>query len=251
MKINSVDKAVTILNCFSVEKPVQGVGEIGQITGFTPSTVSRLLSTLESRGVVEKADGYGKYRLGYRIHLWGFVGQKRNNIAIIAKPVMEKLRDKCGEEVSLYILSDEKRICLERIPSKHAIAMVGSIGGSLPLHAGASGRVLLAFLSEEKRKEILENEPIERLTPHTITDPVKLEETFHEIRKKGYGVSREEREPGAYSVVAPIRNVNNGVAASLSIAGPLYRLSDKQLKLNIKSVLETAGEISRRIGYHE
>ena len=62
MKINSVDKAVTILNCFSVEKPVQGVGEIGQITGFTPSTVSRLLSTLESRGVVEKADGYGKYR---------------------------------------------------------------------------------------------------------------------------------------------------------------------------------------------
>ena len=57
MKINSVDKAITILNCFSVEKPVRGVGEIGQITGITPSTVSRLLSTLESRGVVEKLKG--------------------------------------------------------------------------------------------------------------------------------------------------------------------------------------------------
>ena len=249
MKINSVDKAITILNCFSAEKPVLGVGEIGKITGFTPSTVSRLLSTLESRGVVEKAEGYGKYQLGYRIHLWGMVSQKRNNLATIAKPVMEKLRDKCGEEVSLYILSDRRRICLERIPSKHGIAMVGSVGGSFPLHAGASGRVLLAFLPEEKRKEIIENEPLERFTPQTITDPVKLEETFEEIRKKGYGFSKEEREPGAYSVVAPIRNANNRVVASLCIAGPLYRLSDNQMKLNIKSVSEVAEEISKRIGY--
>lgn len=59
MKINSVDKAITILNCFNAEKPQLGVGEIGQITGFTPSTVSRLLSMLESRGVVEKAEGDG------------------------------------------------------------------------------------------------------------------------------------------------------------------------------------------------
>lgn len=89
--------------------------------------------------------------MSYRIHLWSNVSQKRNNLAIIAKPVMEKLRDKYGEEVSLYILSDKKRICFQRIPSKHALAMVGSVGGSFPLHAGASGRVLLAFLPEKKR----------------------------------------------------------------------------------------------------
>ena len=129
MKINSVDKAITILDCFSDEKPVLGVGEISEITGFTPSTVSRLLSTLESRGVTERAEGYGKYQLGYRIYLWGIFSQKRNNLATIAKPIMEKLRDKCGEEVSLYILADNKRVCLERIPSKHAIAMVCSVGG--------------------------------------------------------------------------------------------------------------------------
>ena len=101
----------------------------------------------------------------------------------------------------------------------------------------------------QKRKEIIENEPLERFTLRTITDSVKLEETFDEIRKKGYGFSKEEREPGSYSVVAPIRNANNWVVASLCIAGPLYRLSDKQLKLNIKSVLEAAEEISKRIGY--
>lgn len=249
MKINSVDKAIEILNCFSAEKSVLGVGEVGKITGFTPSTVSRLLSTLESRGVVEKAEGYGKYQLGYRIHLWGIVSQKKNNLVTIAKPFMENLRDKCDEEVSLYILSDKKRICLERIPSKHALAMVCSVGASFPLHAGASGRVLLAFIPEEKRKEIIENEPLERFTPQTITDPIQLEEMLKEIRNKGYGFSKEEREPGAYSVVAPIRNANNWVVASLCIAGPLSRLSDNKLKLYINNVLETAGEISKRIGY--
>ena len=249
MKIYSVDKAITVLNCFSSEKPVLGVGGISKMTGFTLSTVSRLLSTLEARGVVEKAERYGEYQLGYRIYLWGILSQKRNNLAAFAKPVMEKLGDKCGEEVSLYVIADNHRICFERVPSKQAIAMVGPVGKRLPLHAGASGRVLLAFLPQKRRKEILAQQKFERFTPRTITDPVELEKKLEEIRDKGYGISKGEREPGAYSVVAPIWDANNSVIASLCIAGPIYRLSAEQLDLNIKSVLGATVEISKKMGH--
>lgn len=249
MKIQSLDKAITILNCFSAENLVLGVGDISKMTGFTPSNVSRLLSTLEARGVVERAQGYGKYQLGYRIYLWGLLIQKQSNLATFARPVMEKLRDNCGEEVSLYVIDDGYRTCLERVPSKHGIAMFGPLGGKLPLHAGASGQVLLAFMPDAKRKTIVSKGNLERFTERTIIDPDALEEKLKQILAKGYGVSKEEREPGAFSVVAPIRDTSKRVIASLCAAGPLYRLNDARMEAYIKAVLAAADEISKKVGY--
>ncbi len=78
------------------------------------------------------------------------------------------------------------------------------MGDYLPLHAGASGKVLLAYLPEEKREQIIAGIPLKRYTSLTITNRKDLEESLEEIRKKGFGISRGEREPDAYSVVAPI-----------------------------------------------
>jgi DNA-binding IclR family transcriptional regulator len=247
MKINSVNKAITILNCFTAQNPVLGVGEISAGTGYTLSTVSRLLSTMEKRGVVERVDASRKYQLGYRVYLWGILSLNQKTLPKFARPIMERLRDECGEEVSLYVISGNQRICIERVPSRHAIAMSGSIGAKLPLHTGAAGQVLLAFLPLEKRKEFFEKHPLERFTEHTITAPGELKLKLQKICEQGYAVSREEREPGAYSIVAPIWDTNNHVAASLSISGPLYRLSDDQLELNIKRIRSAAEKISKKI----
>ncbi len=105
MKINSVDKAITVLNCFTAQMPVLGVGDISAETGYTLSTVSRLLSTMEKRGVVERVDASRKYQLGYRVYLWGVYSRNQYSLIKFAKPVMKKLNDACGEEVSLYVIS--------------------------------------------------------------------------------------------------------------------------------------------------
>jgi len=250
MKINSVNKAISILNCFTIEKSILGVGEISKETGYTPSTVSRLLSTLKGRGVVERVDSSRKYQLGYRIYLWGEICQSHNTLPKFAKPVMEKLRDKCGEEISLYVVSGVHRICIERVPSRQAIAMSGFIGAKLPLHTGASGQVLLAYQPIEKRKKIYESQSLARFTEQTIISRDELETRLKKIKEQGYAVSKEEREPGAYSIVAPVWVKKNHVAASLSISGPLYRLSDEQLKLNISEVMSAADKISRTMTDH-
>jgi DNA-binding IclR family transcriptional regulator len=247
VKINSVDKAITILNCFSVEEAVLSVGAISKMTGITLSTASRLLSTMERRGVVEKAGGHGRYHLGYRTYFWGLLSRRHNNLATLARPMMEQLRDSSGEEVSLYIVTGNHRTCLERVASKHAIAMTGSIGGRLPLHAGASGRVLLAYMPPDRQEQVLESTGLDRFTEHTLTDPDRLRAELRKIREQGVGISREEREPGAYSVVAPIRDADGQVVASLTIAGPLYRLSDGCLGEHIADVKRTAAAISNKL----
>jgi IclR family KDG regulon transcriptional repressor len=248
-KINSVDKAVNILNCFTSQEPVRTVGAISKSTGYTLSTVSRLLSTLEARGVVQKLKGHGRYQLGPRIYLWGQLCQAQNHLAAAALPAMEALRDRCGEEVSLHIAIDGARSCLERVPSRHAIAMTGDVGGRLPLHAGAAGRVLLAFMDDKNCREYIEKMGLERFTENTLTDVRKLDAELKEIRRLDWALSREEREPGSYSVVAPVREASGRVVASLCIAGPLYRLTDDLAQAYLTDVRSTAAEISEKMGY--
>lgn len=246
----SVDKAIAVLNCFSLDRPILGVGEISGLTGYTKSTVSRLLTALLRHGCVERAGGHGKYQLGYRINLWASMGGRQNNLVNLARPVMEKLRDKCGEEIALYVIEGDRRVCVERVESLHEIAKVGPVGTYYPLHAGASGKVLLAYLPEDQRNAIIGKGRLEKFTTLTITDNKKLEKDLKDIRKKGYAISRGEREPDAFSVTAPIWDAGGRVVASISISGPNFRLTDKQLEKDVQEILDASKEISNKLGYN-
>jgi DNA-binding IclR family transcriptional regulator len=245
----SVDKAIAVLNCFSLERSILGVGEISRLTGYTKSTVSRLLTTLQSHGCVERAGGQGIYQLGYRIHLWADMGARQNNLVNIARPVMEKLRDTCGEEIALYVIEGDRRVCVERVECLHEIAKVGPVGTYYPLHAGASGKVLLAYLSQDRRNAIISKGRLEKYTARTITDNKKLEKDLKDIRKLGYAISRGEREPDAFSVTAPIWAAGGRIVASISISGPNFRRTDKQLKKDVQEILDASKEISNKLGY--
>lgn len=247
--IKSVEKAIDILNCFRADQSVLGVNEISELTGYTKSTVSRLLATLESKGCLERAENSGKYQLSIKFYIWGSIVHQHNSLATIAKPFLEKLRDQCGEEVSLYVLQEGARICIARAESRYGVAKVSSTGTRLPLHCGASGRVLLAYMDEQERKKIISQGQLQRYTPFTIVDPEQLEMNLEQIRKQGYAISNNEREIGAYSVVAPVWNANNKVVASLAISGPSFRFSEEQLQKNLQLVLNFAQEISAKLGY--
>jgi DNA-binding IclR family transcriptional regulator len=178
------------------------------------------------------------------------MGARQNNLVNIARPVMEKLRDKSGEEIALYVIEGDRRICVERVESLHEIAKVGPVGTYYPLHAGASGKVLLAYLPEDQRNAIVGKGRLEKYTALTITDKKKLEKDLKDIRKNGYAISRGEREPDAFSVTAPIWDAGGRVVASISISGPTFRLSDALLKQDIQAIKDASEEISNKLGYN-
>lgn len=249
--IKSVEKAVDILSCFTIETSSLTVTEICFLTGYNQSTVSRILATLEKKKCVERAIPGGKYTLGVKFHQWKMILSQETSIGDIARPVMERLRDLCGEEVSLYVLSEGSRMCIGAVKSHYGLARVTQVGKLLPLHCGASGKVLIAYLPDKERNEIIRSRPLEKYTPRTITDPDELEANLAQIRRDGYAVSFEEREAGNYSVVAPVQGKGGKILASLSICGPLFRLPDGQLEKNIEAAKDAATEISKALGRSE
>jgi DNA-binding IclR family transcriptional regulator len=178
------------------------------------------------------------------------MGARQNNLVNIARPAMKNLRDKCGEEIALYVIEGDRRVCVDRVESLHEIAKVGPVGTYYPLHAGASGKVLLAYLPEDQRNAIIGKGRLDKYTSLTITGYKKLEKDLADIRHKGYAVSRGEREPDAFSVTAPVWDAGGRVVASISISGPNFRLTDKQLKKDIQEILTASKEISYKLGYN-
>lgn len=242
--IKSVEKAVDILSCFTIESPVLTVGEITRLTGLNQSTVSRLLATLAGKKCLEQTGPAGRYHLGVKFYQWGSVLRQKGTLSELARPMMERLRDACGEEVSLFALSDGNRICVEAVKSHHGVAKVTAVGTILPLHCGAAGKVLLAYLPVRERRRILHGKPLTRYTPTTITDRAALEASLKQIRRDGYGFSVGEREAGSYSAVAPVMGRKGEIVASLSISGPVFRLSEEQKAVNIQAALNAARDIS-------
>lgn len=241
--IKSVEKAIDILSCFTTESSSLTVVEITRLTGFNQSTVSRILTTLANKRCVEHVGSSGRYQLGVKFYQWESVLRQTPNLADLARPVMEDLRDLCGEEVSLYVLNEGNRICLEAVKSRYGVAKVTTVGKVFPLHCGAAGKVLLAYLPEKARRDVLRRKGLEKYTATTMVDAEALEADLAKIRLDGYAVSLGEREEGAYSVVAPIRDVRGEVVASLSISGPIYRFSEEKRGENVRAVARAAEEI--------
>lgn len=249
--IKSVEKAIDILSCFTIEAQHLTVIEITRRTGLNQSTVSRILTTLAHKNCVERLNSSGKYCLGSKFYQWEGLLKQNENLSDVARPAMTRLRDTYGEEASLYVINDHYRTCIEVVASTYGVARVTPIGMILPLHCGAAGKVLLAHLSDAKRKKIILGTNLEKFTPATMTDPVEIEEALQKIREVGYAVSKGEREEGAFSLAAPVKDGKRQVIASLTISGPAFRLSEEKYEKMLEDLLAAAGEISTAIGSME
>lgn len=112
--------------------------------------------------------------------------------AILLLPAMERLRDRLGETVSLYLRDGSERIRIQAVQSDQAIRRVAPVGVRLPLSVGASSKVLMAFATDEDREELMNGPewPV-------FIDPAVYLAQMGDIRDNGYATSYEEREPGA------------------------------------------------------
>jgi IclR family KDG regulon transcriptional repressor len=248
--IQSIKRAVQILNSFTLKKDELGITELSERLNLHKSTVHRILVTLEDEGFVAKDQVSQKYRLGIKLFELGHIVKEQIEIRNYALPIMKELAQKTEESIDLNILSDGKRVSIEKIESPHDVRRIIQLGKSLPLYCGGSGKALLAFLPNEEIDKIIQKEKFIPFGPKTITDPIKLKEHLKEIRKSGYAISFEERILGSASVAAPILDYKGQVVASLSISGPTTRFTKKKVPMLISLVKEAAKKISVSLGYH-
>jgi IclR family transcriptional regulator, pca regulon regulatory protein len=243
--IDSVDKALQVMMVFSAENPELSVSRVAELTGLTRATARRVLLTFTRLGFAAVHDR--RFRLTPKVLRLGYGYLSSAPWWENAEPHMRSLSTELQESSSLATLDGTEIVYLARVPSPRSVAITLNIGSRLPAYPTSLGRVLLAALPAAELDAYLESVELRPLTPHTITDPARLREVLHDVRRDGYALIDGEREVGVRSVAAPIRD-RYGVIAALNISVNAARLSVDELRERCAPmVIEHAKAISEEI----
>jgi IclR family KDG regulon transcriptional repressor len=244
--IRSVERALEVLMCFTKQTPELTMTQISECVGINKSTVHRLLATLERKRFVERDSDTGIYKPGIRLLQLAFLTLEHNDLRHLSAPFLQNLCDQHHENVNLSVLDDTDVVYLEVIESPERIKLAASPGQRLPAFCTASGKAILAFLQEDKVIDILERGML-RYTQNTILTREVFFENIQCAREKGFAISEQEFEEGINAIATPVLNSSGQPIASVSIAGPAYRLTrERMLEIGpdfVSKVNELAQEV--------
>ncbi len=249
--MNSIEKSIQILNYLSnVERSV-GINELSLKLSFPKSTVHRILNSLLGYSLVDQEKNTSKYRLGLRILEYSNSFYNSFDFRQIAKPTLKKICTETGLTTFLTAWYNGRGICIDSIaPSQNVNTnLFVEIGKEMPFHCAASAKVLLAYQPPDDIKRIINEKSLQKYTSKTIVDPKKLEENLLEIRHKGFAICEEELEEGIKAVAAPVKDINRETIASITITGLFKRISSSNIDELTDIVVNSAKEISKKIGY--
>jgi DNA-binding IclR family transcriptional regulator len=247
---SSIEKAIDVLFCFDIQRSQLRLVDISQRLGLHKSTAHRLLSMLKKKGLVVVDPTTQLYSLGPALVELAWIVLRQQDLRSICRPYMEQLRQSTNETVSLNIRMGDRRVCVEELQSNQEIKYSQTFGLTAPLHVGAPGKALLAFLPQAELERVLATLTFTSLTPDTITDDQALRAELAKTAVRGYAVSIGERSPWAAAVAAPIRDRSGQTIAALSVLGPSYRLTSKVLKEFGMQVIKIGNDISAALGYY-
>jgi DNA-binding IclR family transcriptional regulator len=230
-------------------KDAHGVRELAGHLGVSPSTAHRLVTDLEKLGLVRRAENGTSYRLGLEFLRLAWLTTDRYPSQELALGVLQDLVDKTGESAfsSLYDDQRHQMMFTSNVESDHPLRYSFPLQRWMPLHGGASGLAILAFLPEDVQHDIAHG-PLEQLTPDTLTDPDELLERLAQIRQDGYAVSHGERIGGAVAIAAPLFGLVPGnVAGAAGITIPESRFDESRTDEFVRAVREAAAQITANI----
>lgn len=246
----AVLRAVSLLKAFTADRPERGLADLSRQLGLHKATAYRLLTALESEGMVERSPGGEAYRLGAELLALGSRAQGAGDLRIAGRPELEALAHETRETATLEVLLGDEVLILEEAMGSHVIGSMPSVGTRWPAHATSTGKVLLAH-RPEWREYAASRKRLAALTPRTVTDPRVLERELARIRERGYATSVEELEPGFVALAAPVRTAAGDVVAAVSVGGPRTRLTHDRVAEIAGRLPGVAARVSERLGYRE
>lgn len=239
----AVDRAAALVTrVVLADKPVSFT-ELSEGTGLARSTTSRLLSALERAGLVER-DRDGAYLAGPLFARYAARHDAWSDLSRTSQPVLARVRDITGETANLGVPHGDTVIHLAQANSRYVLGPRDWTQIEVPSHSSALGRVLYAYGRLE-----LPEEPLEQLTPHTISGLRQLSRDLVVIRRRGYAITVDELEVGLTGVGAAVRGRDGTVVAALGVSGPTARLkarADQIGRLLVEQADTLSGLLRRR-----
>ncbi len=223
--VNSVIKAMQILNCFTPAVPMLSLAQISKKLDIPKSTALNLIKTLESGGLILRAKDSSFYQLGYKNMELGYRTLMGLSILPYAIPIMEELQEKTGEIIYLTSHLNGLVFYLQCIYPSRPKVSYSVMGKTLPMHCTGCGKAMLTYLEQPTIDKIIEKYGLAMVTPHTITDPERLFQELEINRKRGYAVDNQEETLGVKCVAVAIRNTKGISVGALSLSGSVITLT--------------------------
>jgi DNA-binding IclR family transcriptional regulator len=243
--IQSVARALSILELFDDRRPLITTNEIASLTGLNRGTAYRFCQTLRKLGYLEEVR-QSTFRPGLKVLSLAQAALGGRGLVDLATPRLQQLRHDTGETVNLAQPDGNEVVYVARLLNDDLLALRLVVGSRLPMVSSSLGRVILAFMPPEARDAVLDSSDFPKLTSHTLTDRGQLMTRLEEIRERGYALNDQEVAVGVRGVAAPVLGARGLPIASinLSIARPL---STDDLDKLTPMLLDAARDIGKRV----
>jgi len=241
--VRAVERAIDVLACFGRGSPTFSVGELQERVKLSRPTLYRLLATLERKGLVRSFGDPQRFALDHRMVELASGWQPETDVARAAQPVLRALWQASGETVALFVLGGAgSKLCVQELPSRHALVFTRGAGFIEPLWVGASGKVILAFLAEAERE-------VAMAAVASLEDRRRIDAELARIRDQGYWASEGEIIAGAIAIAAPVFARGGEAAGAVCVFGPEARINGAMRVACIDRTVAAAEEISTALGY--
>ena len=246
--VKSVQRAISVLFVVTQSEEPLGLSEIARRIGLDKATVLRLLATLEDSKLVQKDPINKNYSGG--ANLSRLSNSWPNDIRQVCGPYLRALSQVVNETVCLNCPRDLERICIESLPAQNQeLTVVPNIGTANPIYAGASGKVLMAYMSPQEADRVIEMTNLKPVTDIGITDRKLLLKHLELVRERGFDYSIGDVTVGASALAAPIFGTDQQIVAALTVRGPEIRMTESKMKQLAPSIIKFADDISAELGF--
>ena len=246
----SLERALHILNSFRNDRQALSVAQLSGILNLPRATVLRLCTTLVRYGYLMQDPDSKRYSLGLRLFELGNIVFYSFSLRNVAAPYLSQLQMKLGKTVFLGILENDELLYIDkREDPGNPISFTSKIGTRHAPYWGMLGPVLMAHLSESEIERILDKYPLAAATRKSLTNRDDFKERLRRIREQGYFAEVDTAIEGTSGIAAPIFDSAGKVTASVGCGFISSSVGSKALRVIIQEVVDTAGKISKELGY--
>ncbi len=247
----AVDRALSIIELVAESQKGLSNSDLSRRLKIPKSSASYILRVLENRAYLQRDDG-GKYRLGLK--LMSLTGDALTHLDVreIAKPTLQEFLQKSKlPEAHLAVLDDGRAVYIEKVENeKSFIKMDIWVGHRLPIHTTAIGKVLVANLTDDEIKKILQLRGMEKKTRKSITSEAKFLREIKKVREYGFAIDNEENADDVRCIAAPIFNADGKIAAALGTSSTILHIDETHLPKLVELVKRSANQVSRQLGFN-
>ena len=213
---------MAILHSFTLDRASLTFADLQQATGLSKATLHRLLGDLLAVRLLDRVEG--RYRLSKLVFELGMRASVERSLLEVALPFLEDLYERTHEIVHLGVREEHEVLYIAKVGGHQQARSPSRIGGRMPLHATAIGKVLLAHAPDEVLEQVLA-QPLERRAERTITSAAVLRAQLESVLEYGAAFEYEESAPGIVCVAAPVLDTHDRILAAVSVTGPINRFA--------------------------